>query len=208
MLKVFASLFLLTNIGISTNAQSSKFQKLVEDKDYKWAQITRLDSTLEQGLIRDKNQIQRNLRIVFYDSSANKSVYKPADLIAYRLKSARFIADVHSKKFYELVEGGPHLSLYKINSKPTYTTTPGLERSSSGVNLTETSIYEDLGEVYFYYLKSAREYLKIPQLDNFNKKVGEYLKGCPELSTQILNEEFDKNEFRAIMNLYNFRCEF
>jgi hypothetical protein len=208
VLKSLISLFLLTTICISASGQSSKFQKLLENEDYKWAQITLLDSTLKQGLIRDKSEIQRNLRIVFYDSLANKWVYKPEDLISFRLKSARFSADVKSNKFYELVEGGPRLSLFKINSKPTYTTSPGLERSSNGVKLTESSVYEDLGEIYFYYLKSTDVYLKIPRQNDFHEKISEFLKDCPDLSEQILNKEFGSNEFRAIMNLYNFRCEF
>ena len=207
MAKPFLFTVLIIVFSLKVNGQNTKFLNLSEDSQYLWAEIEFNDGSKKQGLIRDRNQYNRYSRIVFYDSLAKKSAYKPTDISAYRLKSARFKADLKSNKFYELEERGYKVSLYKLKYNPTTSNQYSLERSGSGVKLSDTSAYEDLGTFYFFYNKNRKEFFRIPQEGDFQKEVGAFFKDCPDLSKRIIDKELKENELSAIMDVYNFICD-
>jgi hypothetical protein len=206
MSKPFLFIVLIIVFSLKVNGQNTKFLNLSKDNQYLWAEIEFNDGSKEQGLIRDRNEYSRYSRIVFYDSMAKKSTYKPADISAYRLKSGRFKSDSKSKKFYELEGRGYKVSLYKFRYPPTTTSQYSLERSGSGVKVSDTSAYEDLGTFYFFYNKERKEFFRIPQEGDFHKEVAVFFKDCPELSKRIIDKEFKENELSAIMDVYNFMC--
>lgn len=99
--------------GLSGYGQESKkYLKLKANYNYREGYIITLDSTREEGLIKDYlREVKKYSVVTFVNKKGAKNKYYPNEIRGYGYAFYRFVSSKSS--FFEIVKSGNRVSLYK-----------------------------------------------------------------------------------------------
>jgi hypothetical protein len=95
--------------------------------------------------------------------------------------------------FYEIVLLGKKVSLYKVASQSTWSSSAGMS------NMTYSNEHE-----YFFVKKTNETSTKLVKQKNFKEEFSKYFSDCEEVVEKIRREEYSYTDIRQIITKYNY----
>ncbi len=193
ILIVFTVLFSFT---FGYTQDSKKYLKYQSNYNYREGYIVDNNGLKINGLIKDNNEASQYIKVVFVRKDGQKKTLKPSDISAYGFFRSKFVSD--QKQFYEIVNEGTRISLYKVLQ---YTFVPFAGQIGSSVGGVRN-------ETKSYYLKKPNEakYLLLNK-KKFKEDLTNYFSNCELLKLKIQNGELTEKDLEKIVYIYNWECK-
>jgi hypothetical protein len=157
--------------------------------------IIRNDSDKIDGLLKDPidDEASKYSSVVFIPKTGKKMTLYPKDILEYGYLSYTFVS--YDNSFYELVQNGPKLKLYKKSKKVLNTSSYGPQGQGS-----VSSIDREI-----FYLKKANEeeFIEFRKRD-FDEKASEYFGDCKNLYSKIVSKELTFKDLPEIVRKFNW----
>ncbi len=172
---------------------SKTYLKYKDNYLYDKGYVIDLDSNKIYGLIKGSltDDTQKYSSIVFVPKEGKRSILYPKDIIAYSYLMYTFIS--YNNSFYEVVENGPKVVLYKKSKKILNTNSPQAQMYSGGIDK----------EIYFIKKVNETELIEFKKKD-FDEISSTYFGDCKNLIIKINSKKLTYKNLPEIVKEYNW----
>ena len=180
-------IILLTIVGNLTYGQESKkYLEVKKNYNYREGYILNKDSVRVKGLIFNNRmkELRKYSVVTFVDLNGTKKKYHPNQLKGFGYSIFEFVSD--NKLFYEVIQKGKKVSLYKI-----------LSANSVSYGMSTATIEN------FYVKRTNETSFKLVKKSKFQEEYSNYFKDCENVAAEILNKELDYKDIDTIVRRYN-----
>jgi hypothetical protein len=194
-MRLFVLMLFALFSGFCLQAQeSARYLKFKNKYNYSRGYIIAIDSSKVEGLVKSRfgSGSARYSSVIFMSKEGKKSRYYPHEIWEYGDRVNSYASDGGS--FYERVQSGPKVELYKRLSTNSWSS-PGGPGMPSNHYSTES---ED-----FYVRKMNERRFRLVKKRRFEETFAEYFGDCDAVKNSILKKEFTHKDIRKIVLHYN-----
>ncbi|MEN8250205.1 MAG: hypothetical protein ABFS32_14830 [Bacteroidota bacterium] len=192
---IILSILVLTFNSVVNGQESKKYLKLkANNYRYQEGYVVYHDSTVREGLVKYNfiSEAKKHSVVIFFGTDGVKRTYHPYELKSYGYTRHKFVSD--NRSFYEIVQAGEKVSLYKLVVVSTYSTgaPPGMGASSF------SSESENL-----YVKRPDEKEFKYVRKKKFKEEFSKYFEDCEILRDEIKSGSITHKNIKSIVIKYN-----